>query len=320
MDNRIRKYFWVLYVLVAIIVSLVVGRGMVYWLSARVMSGLNQRTLGKKGVISSVLAKTLSYIQTPSQLYIKHLSCKDCSVNPPNLAQPADPALGGELSDNSAKSKLPLSICGGLMMSHIPEKSVAILLDKRPFNPVTYQVRKGYRLTDFDATVDRIEDDKKVWLRFSDGHQEYLEVGSVPLVLPPPLNGAGAKNSNLVQEFKDGVKCKPDGYSCEVNASLFKKLLNDSSQVLTGAFVKGFKDGNGNPVGLAFNALSSSSFFYVLGLRKGDVLTQINGLPTTNEGEAMTTFGKLTQGDTPSRFNVAVLRNGQLVSFDFQVK
>jgi len=301
------------YVTVAVLCSLVVGRAVVYWFSSRMMAKLESRTLGKKGIISDAHKDKLSYVFPLHALYVRHLFCPTCSVNPPVLVStgnPTDAATNGPI-----KTKLPLSIAGGIIWHEDPKIALATLIDRRPDSVRTYQVRTGTSLPDFDVKVRLTKD--KVWFKFIDGHEEYLEEGQVPQTVI--TQSAQVKNPTLVNEMKEGVRCSQDGYSCEVNAGVFKKLLSDPSQVLTGAMVKGAKDGNGNPTGLNFRGISSSSFFYFLGLRAGDTLTEINGIGTKDEGSAMEAYGKL-KNDPPKQFRVVVNRGGNLVTFDFQVK
>jgi serine protease Do len=67
------------------------------------------------------------------------------------------------------------------------------------------------------------------------------------------------------------------------------------------------------PAGLYISAVLPDSDAYAQGVREGDILTQVNGIPVTKTGEVTEIKDALQVGDT---LHFVIWRNGEILEFD----
>jgi len=193
-----------------------------------------------------------------------------------------------------------------------PRRSVAIIRDNDGKSAGPYYIGSQLRA----ATIDEIAADR-VYLDFGGGRREYLDLLDHPRPAPiDPVTAALPKPADpLAAELDRGIK-KLGEHTYEVQRSTLDTLLGNMPALAVGArIVPEAKDGK--PAGFRLLSLRPDVPFTKIGLQNGDVVAAINGLDMNSPDEALLAYTKLK---TANHLSVAILRNGQKITKDYNIR
>jgi general secretion pathway protein C len=134
-----------------------------------------------------------------------------------------------------------------------------------------------------------------------------------PPMAPPVASGGG--EAELMAEIDRGVK-KLDDTHYLIERSVVDKVLNDPTLLARSArIVPSIKDGKSN--GFKMYAIRPSSIYSKIGLQNGDTIQAVNGFEITSPDTALQVYTKVKSA---SSLSIQVTRRGQPVTMDYTIK
>ncbi len=139
---------------------------------------------------------------------------------------------------------------------------------------------------------------------------------------PPPVAApaqapasTGEPQDELTAKLDQGIrKMSEDSY--EVDRSLVNELLANPMSVARGArIVPSVKDGQ--PNGFKLYAIRPNSVFAKIGMQNGDTIQSINGFDMSSPDKALEVYTKVRSA---SNLSISILRRGQPVAMDYSIK
>ena len=227
-------------------------------------------------------------------------------------------ASAGEMQIGEVESKLPLRLLA-TMESDDPTWSMATIQDVETHRLGPYtaneQVRPG-------VTILAVERGRVVLL--NQGRREFISLGA-----EPPKPEATPKVSKPAAEPKskpDGKSVAIDGAeqaiscanenSCTVDRAFVEKLMANPTQLMTQArMFPVTKDGETQ--GFRVSGIKSGSLATMLGLKNGDVVSEINGAKLGTIDDALAMYQKLRRA---SHLSVTVERGGAVINKEISIK
>ena len=184
----------------------------------------------------------------------------------------------------------------GIVMSSRPEARTAVLKAEGRTRVV------GIGETAFGGRVAAIESGS-VTLDF--------ETGRVVLrLLVPAAAGAAPAGAPPVAEDDD------EGTSVMSRRDVERRLGEESSRILAETTIVPAMDG-GRVAGFSITRMPEGTLLSDAGLRPGDVVTEVNGVPIDSLATLISLWPKL---QTESAINAVVMRNGQPVSLSVDLR
>lgn len=241
---------------------------------------------------------------------VKHnLFCPTCApveeVDPTN--QPLRP---GEI-----KSSLPLQLLA-TMEADDPLYSLATIRDTENETLGPYAVKDEVRPGVSIHEVGR----GRVVIR-NGAQLEYIEMGDEPPPAPktsaakaPKADDKKKKNKNAIDGADEAIECS--GENCTVDREFVEKILNNPGLLAKQArVVPAIKDGETK--GFKFYGIRPGSLPKLLGLKNGDLLTNVNGNELTSLDQAMGLYTKLRRA---SHLSVTIERKGKTIQKEVDIK
>lgn len=245
---------------------------------------------------------------TAEDVVARNIFCPTCQpVEETDVAPEDGPIRPGEI-----KSTLPLNLLI-TMVSDDPEASMATIEDteKRAVGAfsVKEQVREG-------VTLEEIHRGRVVLLN---GRQrEFIEIGAKSAEPPTPTKKIDTdrpkprrKNSRAIDGAEDAIDCSGD--SCTVSRDFVNKLIANPALLAKQARVIPDKNGRG----FKFYGVRNGSLPKLLGVKNGDLVTEVNGQALTSVDQAMGLYTKLRRA---SNLSVTIDRRGQTITKDITIK
>lgn len=128
-------------------------------------------------------------------------------------------------------------------------------------------------------------------------------------VMAPPPAPPMPEPQTAVCDFQDPVACSAPGH-CRISRHHINELLGDPSKLTRQVRVMpSVKDGVVR--GFKFYGIRPGSLPKLLGMRNGDLLTAVNGLPLTSVDQAIVAAGRLRRAD---ELRLEVQRKGEPVT------
>jgi len=234
-----------------------------------------------------------------------------CSTCPPILGAPED-ANKAPVAPPLQRTSLNLKLLA-IMFAPPPADprwSVAIIRDNDDKSAGPYNVGSTLR----DAVVDDITEDR-VYLTFSGGRREYLDLLDRPQPAAPVAAAPAAPADPFAAELDKGIK-KIGEHNYEVQRSTLDSLLGNMGALAKGArIVPETKDGKS--AGFRLFSIRPDGPFAKIGLLNGDVVSAINGLEMNSPDQALLAYTKLK---TANHLSVAIERNGQKITKDYNIR
>ena len=155
------------------------------------------------------------------------------------------------------------------------------------------------------AEIIRIEQRRVVFLR--DGRTEYVEMSGDKKV---------AKSRKTSKKTDDEGITK-EGDKIIVERSLVEDALANVESLATKIRVVPHKGSDGQVDGYRLSAIRRGSLFDKLGIKNGDVVHAVNGMPLTSMDGAMSAFQSLQSDDD---FNFEVTRRNKKQTFEYEIR
>jgi general secretion pathway protein C len=307
MEILLKKYFWVVNLLVIGICAGFAGRAAGHILEGAYLAGDDVKAPVRHAAPPPV---TKVHDKNGDVIVSRDVFCSGCV--------PPKPTTGPENATPSnewTKSPLQLELVSTMVCPSDDNYSMAIIRDMSTKEKDPEMYHRGSTLEPSKASVYRVTP-KRVYI-LNGGRPEYLELdGTAPVAVasntPPPVTQP-AINPEL-GDIDKGVNCT--GNACTVDRSLVEKMLSNTTMLATAArFVPSIKDGK--PNGFKLYAIRPQSIFGRIGLQNGDTIKAINGSEMTTPDAALGLYTKLRNA---SHLSVQVERRGETVTLDYTIR
>jgi general secretion pathway protein C len=303
MDVLLKKYFWVVNLVVVGICSAFGGRAAAHLIEGGFLAGDDMPAATHRAAPPATIK---AHGKSGEDIVKRNVFCSGCA---PIVAQPV---AGGPQSNEPQKSSLQLELVSTMVCPTDEAWSMAVIRDlsTKEKDPAMYN--RGMSVASTGATVVAVVQ-KRVYLRNA-GRLEYLELdGTAP---PPPrvVSNIPAVPHGPGEPELTGINCS--GSSCTIDRALVDKLLQNTTMLATAArVVPSIKDGK--PNGFKLYAIRPNSIFGRIGLQNGDTVKTINGMDMSSPDKALEVFTKLRNA---SHLTVQLERRGENTTLDYTIR
>jgi type II secretion system protein C len=257
-----------------------------------------------------------TYKQRSSEEIVGHnIFCPTCV---PADAEPVlASAIGGpQGSSGELPSSLPLQLLA-TMESDDPAWSMATIrdLESNMLGPYTAneQLRPG-------VTILAVERGRVIIL--NQGRREYIALGATPPppapVKPAPAGAASESkpgNTVAIEGADQAINCSSE-HACTVDRKFVEQLMQSPQQLMSQArMFPVTKDGE--TAGFRLSGVKKGSLATLLGLKNGDVLSEINGSKLGNIDDALAMYQKLRRAN---HLSVTVERSGAVITKEISIE
>jgi general secretion pathway protein C len=183
-------------------------------------------------------------------------------------------------------------------------KAYAVIEDEKERQQNLY--RKGDSIQ--DATLKMILREKVV-LSVND-RDEVLEIEKIDNTSSAGRSGAARR----IQPLR--TTRAPRTQNISLNRSLIEEATQDIGKLMTDASIQPYFE-NGNPEGLRLSRIKMNSIFRKMGLRRGDIITGIDGQDIRSVDDALRLYDRLKSANN---VKVEIKRRGQSRILDYNIK
>jgi general secretion pathway protein C len=323
MDVYIKKYFWVIGVLVVVICSGLAASAVGHMIEATALADSDKptrRQVARPPLASSADAQKARSSKSGTPLAERNIFCSTCQPEAPVAEQPADAPSD---PNNPPITTLPLRLLATNVSTQEAE-SFATILNTSNEKQGAYWI--GSTIPGA-GTVTRI---LGKYVDFENGTSHRLErisliSGDVPrpatpmAAAPPPADPSAtdprAARDELLAAVDAGVR-KVDDTTYEVDRGVVEKVLSNPTAVSRGArIVPSVKDGK--PNGFKLYAIKPTSVYARIGLMNGDTLHAVNGFELNTMDKALEVYTKVRES---SSLSVSITRRGKPVTLNYTIK
>ncbi len=321
MDIYLKKYFWVVPILVILCCSVLAAKAANHLLEAKVLA---PGTANAKRAAAKPRPKIDTQKPPPSKdpsvVTSRNMFCSTC--DPPPATDTTSPTAPDDGSAPVTSEPLALA---ATIVARDPSVSAATIINTQTQRSGQYSVGDGL----FDVGEVREIHPKLVKFHNKKTNRiERIELGGVPStavasITPPrnpvpaatPATDTASPEADLLAAVDKGVRKVGDN-QYDIDRGLVDKILADPSVMMRQArVVPSIKDGKAN--GFKMYAIRPSSVYAKIGLQNGDTIQAINGFEITSMDKAMEIYTKLRSA---SNLSLSVLRRGQQVQMDYSIK
>jgi general secretion pathway protein C len=265
--------------------------------------------------LASMADKQTHKDRAASTIVDNNVFCPTCI---PAEAQPVLASAGGSvIVPGEIASTLPLQLLA-TMESDDPAWSMATIRDveTNALGPYTAneQLRPG-------VTILAVERGRVVLLNH--GQREFIMLGAQP---PPPApskpkpteaEAPASKpgKSVAIEGAEQAISCSSDN-ACTVERKFVDELLQNPAQLMTQARMYPVTK-DGETAGFRVSGVKSGSLATLLGLKNGDVVSEINGSKLGSIDDAMAMYQKLRRAN---HLSVTVERGGAVITKEISIK
>jgi general secretion pathway protein C len=219
----------------------------------------------------------------------RNVFCSSCSVGARALELPTGPR----------RTTLPLRLLAIMFAPGDPRWSFAILRDTEAKSAGPYAVGGRVREARIAAIGEtRVELDV-------DGRHEFIDLGEAPT--PPARVEASPVPAGIERTGE---------HAFEVRRATVDALLADPAAIASSVRVVP-ESRDGRPFGFRLARVRADGVFARLGLRDGDVVVAINGLPMSTPDRALEAYGRLA---TANHLAVALERAGRRLTLEVSIR
>jgi general secretion pathway protein C len=311
MDVILKKYFWVVNLLVLGTCAAFAGRAASHFIEATYLASDDAQVIRRRPPMMSPQQQK-QHGKEPDEISHRDIFCSGCTPPPPPV-EAGKVITPKEQLDNPKKSSLQLELVSTMICPEDEFWSMAIIRDLSSKEKDSSMFNRGKSIFETKAVVDKVVP-KRVYFR-NEGQLEYLELeGSDKPAPSAPAAAAPAPVDQSMGDIDKGVNCS--GNNCTVDRSLVEKLLQNTTMLATSArFVPSIKDGK--PNGFKLYAIRPNSIFGKIGLQNGDTIKAINGNDMTTPDAALALYSKLRSA---SHLSVSIDRRGETQTMDYTIK
>jgi len=306
MQDLIKRYFWVLGLVVVVVCAIFAAKATGYILASKYLGDPEH---GPKVVAVAKVEAPVKQVRSKdgSAFSTRNMFCSDCTP-PVEVKTSNDPT-------SIAMTQLPLLLLATSIGPGVAD-SFATIVNTESQRQGAYALHAKVP----GASGNIIAIHPKFIDFENNGHTERLGlVGTTPPITPvaqaAPELPSDENKDDMQASIDSGIK-KIDDTNYEIDKSLVDKVLLNPMAVAKGArVVPAMK--NGKPDGFKLYAIRPSSAFAKLGLTNGDTLQSINGFELTSADKALEAYTKLKEATS---LEVEVTRRGKPVTLKYTVK
>jgi len=200
---------------------------------------------------------------------------------------------------------LNVTLRGIIIKSQNENLNTAIISDNKTDTESLYKI--GDKIQ--DSQLIRIFNNKIILLR-SNGQQEVLYMRDQEAQSDPRFAQIQNWHTAILMINPSEYTIYPEAFLKRIeNLSHFIELLN-----LTTAYEKGI------PTGTHVGTVEPQTVGSYLGLRTGDIITEINSSPVATTSDRLTVYKEITQKNPPFTITVRLMRNKNLVTIDYHIE
>jgi general secretion pathway protein C len=310
MDVLLKKYFWVINLVVIGICAAFAGRAAAHFIEGAYLSGSDDA--------SKFLSSRRPPPPPPAKLHSKDndvivkrdVFCSGCT---PVEVKPPQPGTDSGPQSADVKTSLQIELVSTMVCPSDEQWSMAIIRDLTTKEKDPGMYNHGAIVGNTGATVYRVLT-KRVYIK-NQGRLEYLELdGSAPPPAAAPQPAVVA--SNDPGDIDPGKSLQCSGNSCTIERAFVDKMLSNTAALATAArFVPSIKDGK--PNGFKLYAIRPNSIFGRIGLQNGDTIKAINGMDMSSPDKALEIYTKLRYA---SHLSVSIERRNENQTLDYAIK
>ena len=314
-DVYVKKYFWVVGVLVAVVCSALAARAVSHIVEATALADSDRPSHRAVPIAAPPPAAAQGPSKSGEALAERNMFCSACQPENPNPApEPGTPTDG----NSPPMTSLPLR----LVATNVAER------DKYSFATVLNtqsNVQGAYWIGDAIPAAGPVV---HVYGKFVDfkntsagGRVERMSLlaqGPAPTShsAPPPPTASHVHNRNSFLAAVDQGVRKVGDDSYEVDRSLVNKFLANPTQAAHGArIVPSVK--NGQPNGFRLYAIRPNSVYAKIGFMNGDTVHAINGFELNSMDKALEVYTKVKEANSLA---VSITRRGKPVTLNYSIK
>ncbi len=302
MDVLLKRYFWLVNLVVVATCGLLGGRAATHLIEAAyLITGNDDARMLRRAPPIAPPAKL--HGKESAAIVSRDLFCSNCAPAAPSPSPGGEPVVQ---SNAPVKSALNLELVSTMVSLTDDQWSMAVVRDLSTKEKDPDLFARGKQLFATGATVIKVVP-KRVYFR-NQGRLEYIELDGTA---PPPAAAAATPVLAAAEpgDINGGITCTNN--NCVVDRALVDKLLTNMNMLATSArFVP-------TPKGFKVYAIRPNSIFGKMGLQNGDTIKAINGNDMTTLDAAMALFSKLRNA---SHLSVQVERHNDTVPLDYTIR
>jgi general secretion pathway protein C len=311
MHDLIKKYFWLVPVLVAAGSSALAARGISHILEGAFLSDsaelaeIEPPTPGERPPARETRSKS------GATLAARNMFCSSCVPEAPavDAETPVDP--------NAVPiTSLPLQLLA-TNVARKEEHSFATIRNTATSFQGAYW--KSYEIPGA-GKVERIAGGHVDFHNASTNRIERISL--LDTARPPASPASPVARTEPAPPSADGSeldgsikKIAEDSY--EIERALVNDLLANPMSVARDARIMPSRGTNGQPGGFKLYAVRPASVFARLGIRNGDTVTSVNGLDLSSPDDALEVYTKLREA---SHLSVSVIRRGKPMTLSYNIR
>lgn len=310
MEAYIRRYFWLIGVLVIILCAVFAAQGVNHFIEAKYLPDAKESKAPKR-VAKRPTQTTRS--KTGDPLAKRNMFCSDCVV------EDVSATATGPVVDSDAPpiTSLPLRLVA-TNISTVEAGSFATVQN------TSSKMVGSFWIGDNIPGAGEIVRMRAKHVDFKNQQSKRVERISL-LSGPAPAPKAASKpkakgkpksaRQELLAAIDEGVKKSGDN-SWDIDRAVVDKVLANPTAVGRGArIVPSIK--NGKPNGFKLYAIRPSSVYSKIGLMNGDTIHAVNGFDLTTPDKALEVYTKVRESNNLS---VTVTRRGKPVTLKYSIK
>jgi len=220
------------------------------------------------------------------------------------IPEPFDQGLLDCLSQ-AKPSSARITLLGTIVMS---DDKLSVALVQEEGNTAKTAVKKDDVFFDGKFQAMKVERKKLCFQARATGELEFIEI-------PDDSMGLGMSSPTL--SGTEGITPINDKTFAVKKTFLDEKLLNLNEILQTARAVPYIEQGTGKFRGFLVQSIDAGSPFAQLGVRSGDVLTEVNEIKLDNAGKGLEAFQKLRNSQ---KVMLGVLRGGEPTTLTFEIK
>jgi len=304
MQDLLKRYFWVLGALAAMICAIFAAKATSHIIEAKVLSDSDKPHVRPVVAPSPMEPVKQSRSKDGATFASRNIFCSECT--PPVVAVNNDPS-------QIQNTNLPVVLLA-TMIAGKPDQSYATIVNTDSQKQGSYAI--GDTIPGATGAI------KEIHFKYVDfenqGHVERLVLAGATAPITPVAQEQPATpvdGDDLMAHVDNGIK-KIDDSNYEIDKALIDKVLQNPMAVAKGArVVPSVK--NGKPDGFKLYAIRPSSAYAKLGLANGDTLQVINGIELNSMDKALEAYNKLRDANS---FELEITRRGKPMTLKYTIR
>ena len=313
MENLIKRYFWVIHVLVIMSASALAARAVVHVVGANVFLKNNDArspSARRAPVHRPRPIAVASANKDPEVVAKRNIFCSTCVPAPIVEAGAETPSDG-----TVPLTALPLALLATTLADR-EALSSATIVNTQSDKSGAYWMNDEIPAA---GTVKHIAPTYVAFLNMTSNRMERIDLlgKSAPALVRAAPMAMGPENpeDELAGALDKGVR-KIDDTHYEIDRALVNQVLGNPALVARGARIVPSIEG-GKPNGFKMYAIRPSSVYYKIGIQNGDTLHAVNGFDMSSPDKALEVYTKVKAA---SNLSISITRRGKPVNMEYTIK